>query len=153
MSDTAQGPGWWLASDGHWYPPELWTGPAPAANPPAWTTAPDATVPVPAPAQSQGPYGYPRQPPSPYAYAPAKRGTNGLAIASLVCSCVGIVLLGVPSIVGIVLGFVARSRIRRSNGVQGGDGLALAGIIVGFVVVGLVLLVIIVNAAHNRTGQ
>ncbi len=22
MSDTAQGPGWWLASDGRWYPPE-----------------------------------------------------------------------------------------------------------------------------------
>ena len=27
MSDTSQGPGWWLASDGKWYPPELWTGP------------------------------------------------------------------------------------------------------------------------------
>ena len=23
MSDTSQGPGWWLASDGKWYPPEL----------------------------------------------------------------------------------------------------------------------------------
>ena len=22
MSDTSQGPGWWLASDGRWYPPE-----------------------------------------------------------------------------------------------------------------------------------
>jgi hypothetical protein len=22
MSDTAQGPGWWIASDGLWYPPE-----------------------------------------------------------------------------------------------------------------------------------
>ena len=27
MSNTSQGPGWWLASDGKWYPPELWTGP------------------------------------------------------------------------------------------------------------------------------
>lgn len=27
MSDTSQGAGWWLASDGKWYPPELWTGP------------------------------------------------------------------------------------------------------------------------------
>ena len=27
MSDTSQGPGWWLASDGRWYPPEQWTGP------------------------------------------------------------------------------------------------------------------------------
>jgi hypothetical protein len=22
MSDTSQGPGWWLATDGNWYPPE-----------------------------------------------------------------------------------------------------------------------------------
>ena len=27
MSDTSGGPGWWLASDGRWYPPEAWTGP------------------------------------------------------------------------------------------------------------------------------
>jgi hypothetical protein len=30
MSDTPQGPGWWQASDGKWYPPET----APAANAP-----------------------------------------------------------------------------------------------------------------------
>ena len=29
MSDTSQGEGWWLASDGKWYPPE--SSPAPAA--------------------------------------------------------------------------------------------------------------------------
>jgi len=23
MSDVSQGPGWWMASDGRWYPPEL----------------------------------------------------------------------------------------------------------------------------------
>src|ERR1700761_880216 len=34
MSDTSQGPGWWLASDGKWYPPEQWTGP-PNTGPPA----------------------------------------------------------------------------------------------------------------------
>ncbi len=31
MSDTSQGPGWWQASDGKWYAPELQT----AAHPPA----------------------------------------------------------------------------------------------------------------------
>ncbi|MGI8662038.1 MAG: hypothetical protein ACR2LQ_02365 [Acidimicrobiales bacterium] len=41
MADVAQGPGWWQASDGRWYPPELHPG-APAAPPgpppeqPAW---------------------------------------------------------------------------------------------------------------------
>jgi hypothetical protein len=32
MSETSQGPGWWLASDGKWYAPEL--APQPAAPPP-----------------------------------------------------------------------------------------------------------------------
>src|SRR5664279_1262778 len=35
MSDTSQGPGWWLASDGRWYPPESlpdWAGQAHAAS-------------------------------------------------------------------------------------------------------------------------
>ena len=31
MSDTSQGPGWWMASDNKWYPPEL----APQAQPQA----------------------------------------------------------------------------------------------------------------------
>jgi uncharacterized RDD family membrane protein YckC len=30
MSDTSQGPGWWQASDGKWYPPEQAPGGAPA---------------------------------------------------------------------------------------------------------------------------
>ena len=35
MSDVSQGPGWWQASDGKWYPPEQMPGtPAPAAAPP-----------------------------------------------------------------------------------------------------------------------
>jgi hypothetical protein len=54
-----------------------------------------------------------------------------LAIASLVCSILGI--CGIGAILGIVFGFVARGQIRRSNGMEKGDGLALAGIIIGFV--------------------
>jgi hypothetical protein len=30
MSDTAQGPGWWIASDEKWYPPELQPSARPA---------------------------------------------------------------------------------------------------------------------------
>ena len=46
MSDTSQGPGWWQASDGKWYPPEQapgYTAPAPggpAGGPPAGGGAP-----------------------------------------------------------------------------------------------------------------
>lgn len=32
-ADTSQGPGWWLASDGKWYPPESTLPPPPAPRP------------------------------------------------------------------------------------------------------------------------
>lgn len=50
---------------------------------------------------------------------------DGFAVASLVTSIIGF------SPVGIALGLVAKSRIRRSDGRRGGDGLATAGIAVG----------------------
>src|SRR5690242_19736169 len=34
MSDESQGPGWWLASDGKWYPPESAPGAPPQYTPP-----------------------------------------------------------------------------------------------------------------------
>jgi len=39
MSDTPQGPGWWLATDGRWYPPQA---PVPQAT---WATAPPPPLP------------------------------------------------------------------------------------------------------------
>lgn len=80
----------------------------------------------------------PPPPPPPPNYGPPggspmpQAGTNSLAIASLVLSIVG-VFCGIGSIVGIVLGFVARSQIKKTG--QSGDGLALAGIIIGFVTI------------------
>lgn len=38
MSDVSQGEGWWLASDGKWYPPELAAPPPPP--PPASAATP-----------------------------------------------------------------------------------------------------------------
>ena len=35
MSDTSQGPGWWIASDGKWYPPQPQQAPPPPPPPPA----------------------------------------------------------------------------------------------------------------------
>ena len=67
-------------------------------------------------------------------YLPAAE-PNGLAIASLVCSLVGLFACGIPAVVGIVLGHVGYSQIRRSNGRQSGEGLALAGLIVGYLIV------------------
>jgi hypothetical protein len=52
----------------------------------------------------------------------ATRPTNGLAIAALVCS-----FICGPA--GLIMGFMARRQIRERN--EGGDGLALAAIIIG----------------------
>jgi hypothetical protein len=179
-----------LASDGKWYPPELWTGPPttrppetgpPAAGPastgtepaspgtppsyPAATSYPSAAPsypsqpsgpggtspsPYPAgayPAQGQGYY-------SPYGQYPqyAAKKTNGLAIASLVCG-IGGFLFFIPAILAIVFGFIARGQIRSSAGAQGGDGLALAGIIVGFAWIAFFIILIAVGAANNNTNN
>ncbi len=145
MSDTAQGPGWWLASDGKWYPPELWTGPAgagPAVVGPMQVPAP--AFPGPEPAYG---YGYGHYPAYGGAVAPK---TNGLAIASLICSCAGLLFL--PVIPGIVLGFVAHAQIKRTNGAQRGDGLAIAGIVVGFGWLVLLALVIALGARNSTSS-
>ena len=84
---------------------------------------------------------------SPYPAAPKN---NGLAIASLVCSIVGFCWIG--ALLGIIFGFVARGQIKKSGGTQQGSGLAVAGIIVGFVFTALWaawLVVIVVAASVN----
>src|SRR5262245_55024234 len=57
MSTTPQGPGWWQASDGNWYPPELAPGaatqPPPASTPPA-PSGPPATPSSPATPRATG---------------------------------------------------------------------------------------------------
>jgi hypothetical protein len=50
MSDVPQGPGWWQASDGHWYPPEQFAAPAPPPPaPPPVSGDPAPPAPPPAP--------------------------------------------------------------------------------------------------------
>jgi hypothetical protein len=117
---------------------------------------PDPVIPPPPdpPIQAYQPpiqgYGYPPAPPSPYAtpsypappYLPP-RPTEGLAIASLVVSCAGILGLclwsigGLLGVIGAILGHVARRRIRATG--AGGAGLALGGIIVGWIVTAVAL--------------
>jgi hypothetical protein len=74
-----------------------------------------------------------------------------MAIASLVCSLVGIVLAGIPAVVGVILGFVSRAQIRRSNGAQTGAGLALSGIIVGFVEIAVAAFLIVALVGFVET--
>jgi len=55
-----------------------------------------------------------------------------------VCGIVG--CFTITAIAAIVLGFVARNQIEQSGGTQQGSGMALAGIILGFIWVGLVFI-------------
>ncbi|MFQ6228983.1 DUF4190 domain-containing protein [Nocardia sp. NPDC002869] len=122
---------------------------APAAPP---GQASYATPPPAAPYPGTPPYGAPGAgyPAGyqPYGY-PANRGTNGLAIASLVTSLAGFATCGATSIVGIILGVISLNQIRDSG--QEGRGMALAGIWigVGLIALGLIwfVVMIVVSAA------
>ena len=57
---------------------------------------------------------------------------SGLATAALICGALGMVTC-VTAPVGLVLGFMAHSRIRASNGRLTGTGLATAGIVLSLV--------------------
>ena len=71
------------------------------------------------------------------------RTTNGFAVAALVLSILGWSMLPVLGSIGaIIFGHIARGQIRRSNGNEDGEGLALAGLILGWVSVGLAILAI-----------
>jgi uncharacterized membrane protein len=69
----------------------------------------------------------------------------------LVCGCAGFLYV-IPAVLGIIFGFVARSQIKNSKGAQKGEGMALAGIIVGFVWIALLVVLIIVLAATRNNN-
>jgi hypothetical protein len=76
--------------------------------------------------------------------APVVKQDSGLAVASLVSGLVGWTFVPVlGTIAAIILGHLAKKEIRDSNGTLGGDGMALAGLILGYVQIGLVILVTI----------
>ena len=62
--------------------------------------------------------------------------TSNLAIISLVSGILGWTILPwVASLVAIVTGHMARAEIRRSAGTMEGDGLAVAGLVLGYAMV------------------
>lgn len=74
-----------------------------------------------------------------------RRTTHGLAIASLVLSILGMlpVLPLIGSIGGIITGIIARNEIRANRERYTGEGFAKAGIILGLIGIGLVILAVI----------
>jgi len=78
---------------------------------------------------------------------PAVRETNGYAIASLACGLAQFVFGPLATIPAIVFGHMARYQIKRTG--EQGDGLALAGLILGWttVILGILFLLIVVGVA------
>ncbi len=74
MSDSAQGPGWWLASDGRWYPPEQAPGYEPQPETPAASplSAPVVGPDMPPPGWWQGADGQWYPPQSQQAASPSR---------------------------------------------------------------------------------
>jgi Domain of unknown function (DUF4190) len=106
LSETPNNPGWWLASDGRWYPPGAQPGPVQAPPPPA--------------------FAYPH---SGYYTGSTPQSTNDLAIVAFVLSILWV--FGLGSLLAIILALVARSKIKASHGAQSGAGMATAGLVIG----------------------
>lgn len=118
------------------------------------TTCPNCGAEVGPPAAAQ-PAGAPPQPtpppmPPPGAMPPmglaqpgpawpspvAAKKTSGLAVASLVLAVLGFMCIPVLGpIIGLVLGFSAKSQIKKSEGRLGGGGMATAGIVLSIVAI------------------
>lgn len=81
--------------------------------------------PTPSPYSTQ-----PAVPPS----APALGTTNGFAIASLVLGIVGLTGFPlIPSVLALIFGYKGKRQIDRSGGAEQGRGLAVAGIVLGWI--------------------
>lgn len=128
-------PGWWLASDDLWYPPESAAGTAPLAPPAPQVPAAVVQAPV--------------------ATAPAT--TNGFAVAALVVGIIavlGIMGFGIPGVVlgvvALILGFVGLS-VAKSRGA--GKGQSVAGIILGAVgIIGGILVFVLIVAVVDKAA-
>jgi len=127
---------------------------------PGGTFPPGAGVPPP-PGAYPNPYGTPYD----YVYGygqpyagPMPPSTNGLAIASLICSIGSYVLLpGIAAVLGVIFGHLALRQIRASQGREEGRGMAIAGVVLGYVNLALCVLIVvfvflIVAVARQQSG-
>ena len=80
-------------------------------------------------------------PGAPYLMTPPS--PNGMAIASLILGAIGILGAAIfTSFPAIICGHIARRQIRNAEGREGGDGMAMAGLVLGYLVTLLSLILI-----------
>jgi hypothetical protein len=84
--------------------------------------------------------------------APVK--TSGMAIASLVLGILGLFTCGITALIGLILGIIAMVKVKNSGGRLGGNGIALAGVIVsGIFLVICAAMMLPALAAAKREAQ
>jgi len=132
-----------------WQPPAPTNGGVTAAGA---VDEPTLPPPPPSPAYGYAPqpyppvYGYAAPPPYPYAQ-PQQRRYNGFAISSCVLRLIWI--YGIGSILALVFGCIARRQIRDTG--DNGGGLAIAGIVLGWLGAAFMVLAIIGLALSSST--
>jgi len=73
---------------------------------------------------------------------PCESGKSGLAITSLVCGIISVTCLGIiTGIPAIICGHIARSRIKKNPTTFSGAGMALAGLILGYISIVLTIVI------------
>jgi hypothetical protein len=88
----------------------------------------------------------------PYQTPPAKPNSN-MALASLVLGILGWTILpGLASIAAIITGHMAKNEIRDSMGRLGGNGMAIAGLVMGYASVAIFLCVCLAMAGMMAFG-
>jgi hypothetical protein len=85
-----------------------------------------------------------------YGYYPPQAGTNGFAIAALVCSIV-LAVVCIGSILGIVFGIIGLRQCAERG--QSGRGLAIAGIVIGGIAIVLWIVLIIVGTVAGHSSS
>lgn len=143
-------------------PPEQPNQPPQPAQPPpsqGYPQQPTAGGYPPPPQPQYQPGAYPPAPPQPYSgfTPPPAAPKNGMGITALVLAIIGLVtsasvVLGIVlGLVAVILGFMARGRVKRGEATNG--GVALAGILLGLlsIIAGVVFIVIYV-AVFNEVG-
>ena len=73
--------------------------------------------------------------------------TSGLAIGALICGIAEIFTLGFAAVPAVILGHMARQQIRRTG--ERGEGMAIAGLVLGYLGIGIWTLIIIALAANH----
>ena len=111
---------------------------------PAGQPAPYGATPYPASQYGQPPYGQPAFYGQAYGYPPVVvQRTNGMAVASLVLGILWLYWIG--SVLALVFGYVAKRQIRERG--EAGSGMATAGIVLGWVGVGILALGVLFGVA------